>query len=308
MGHLPLKESWRADLALLWNALVWGVTFSIIKEALQDVSPFLYNALRFTVATGCVGLLFHRQLRHIDRRTLGAGVLTGLCLGAGYGFQTLGLAHTTASKSAFITGFSVILVPFLMVSIERVTPRWTAALGAALAFLGLWFLTSAPGMGTLNAGDLLTLGCAVAFAFHIICVDLFTRRHAYVQLVFLQLLVATLANVPPIFLLEAPHMVPNMRVIGTILFTAVFCSALAFYIQNRVQRDTTPARTAIIFSMEPVFAALVAWGFYGEALGTLGIVGGACIVAGMLAAELGPLWARTIRRGNGSPLQRQPEV
>src|SRR5271167_3650456 len=145
-----LSPSTIAHLLLLAVVFVWGATFVLIKDALQDASPLLFNLLRMSLAFVALAVINHRQLSHISRRSLFSGFIVGLFLAAGYQFQTAGLAHTTPAKSAFITGLVVVFVPiFTLVPALRSpnTPatRWTTALGALLAFTGLLLLTTPNG-------------------------------------------------------------------------------------------------------------------------------------------------------------------
>src|SRR5271165_815714 len=175
----------RAYLLMLFVVAVWGSTFVVIKGALADATPAAFNLARMTLAFAVMAIAYHRFWRGIRRWQLGAGALVGLCLAVGYQFQTTGLARTTPSKSAFITGLMVVLVP-LLGSVPALRPPgarppgWNAFLGAALAFAGILLLTAPsaatvsgpasflPDLASINLGDLLTFGCAVGFAFHCI--------------------------------------------------------------------------------------------------------------------------------------------
>ncbi|HEX3373366.1 MAG TPA: DMT family transporter [Edaphobacter sp.] len=170
-----LSASALAHILLLGVVFIWGTTFVLIKDALQDASPLLFNLLRMVLAFVALAIVNHRQLRHINRRALISGLIVGLLLAAGYQFQTTGLALTTAAKSAFITGLVVVFVPLFTIvpalrSQNTPPPRWTTAIGALLAFSGLLLLTTPPGTSpqdifvSIGPGDLLTLACAIAFA------------------------------------------------------------------------------------------------------------------------------------------------
>src|SRR5271154_2386080 len=148
MGRL--SPSALAHLLLFGTVLVWGATFVLVKDALADASPLLFNLLRMSLAFAALAIVNHRQLRHINRHAVVSGLIVGLFLAAGYQFQTTGLAHTTPAKSAFITGLVVVFVPiFTLVpglrSANTPPPRWTSALGALLAFTGLLLLTTPNG-------------------------------------------------------------------------------------------------------------------------------------------------------------------
>src|SRR4051794_507942 len=192
----------RAYLLMLFVVAVWGSTFVLIKGALNHATPAAFNLARMTLAFAVMAIGYHRYWRGIRRWHVVSGALVGFCLAAGYQFQTIGLARTTPSKSAFITGLMVVLVPLLS-AIPGLrppgahAPQWNAFMGAALAFAGIILLTSPaasvsgpagllPDLRSINAGDVLTLGCAVAFAFHCIALSHVSPRIRFQPLALLQ--------------------------------------------------------------------------------------------------------------------------
>jgi drug/metabolite transporter (DMT)-like permease len=292
-----------AHAALILVALIWGATFPLVKAALNDVSPLLFNLLRMALAFAILAALNHRKIRHLSRKDLSLGSLAGLFLGLGYQFQTSGLARTTASKSAFITGLGVILVPLLsMVPGVRHKaagrPTLHAIAGALLAFTGLIFLTTPPGAGIallsgLGVGEILTLLCALAFATHLLILaraasHLDAGRLATLQIGFaaLVLLVTLPLGGHPIF-----HATP--RFFLALGVTAILATALAFTVQSWAQQFIPATHTALIFTLEPVFAWLTSLLFLHERLGPRALTGAALILLGILAAELGPTLTRT---------------
>ena len=288
----------QADLALGLCALIWGATFVVVKDALAFSSVFSFNAMRFTLAAVVMGLVYARALRKADRATLAAGVLIGFFMFGGYAFQTLGLKFTTPSKAAFITGASVVMVPVLLAAFwRRRVSRWAWA-GAVAALFGLYFLTvPRAGFSALNAGDLLALGCAVMFAFHIILVARYSPRHSVAALSFLQ--VATTAALTALCLpvlaatrWEPPFVRWSPMLVAAILITAVGATALCFSLQVWAQQYTSPTHTAILFSLEPVFAALTSLIVVHERLSARVLSGAILVFIGILLAELkGPAQA-----------------
>src|SRR6185503_3316259 len=194
----------RAYILMTLVVAVWGSTFVVIKGALADASPVAFNLIRMALAFALLAIGYHGAWRKIQRRHIAAGALVGLCLAAGYQFQTIGLVRTTPSKSAFITGLVVVLVPlFSTVPALRPpgarAPRWNAFLGAALAFGGIVLITAPPAAGasgsvsaflpdfsSINVGDLLTLGCSISFAFHCIALGHTSPRISFQPLAILQ--------------------------------------------------------------------------------------------------------------------------
>ncbi len=282
----------RADLALGFSTLIWGATFVVVKDALADVSVLAYLAVRFGLAAAVMAVIFWRSLRKLNLRTVWAGVQIGLFMLGGYVFQTAGLKFTTPTKAAFLTGCSVVLVPILLAVFggRRVT-RWIWA-GAGAALAGLYLLTVPhEGLGGLNRGDPLVLLCAVMFALHIIFISRHVGEHSVGALSFLQ--VATTAVFAALLLplagaagLEQPRIVWSHNLIFAVLITAIGSTVIGFSFQTWAQQHTSPAHTAILVSLEPVFAALTSWLLARERLGARTLAGAALVLAGILLAEL----------------------
>jgi len=290
-----MSRSVKAHVLLVLVTLVWGVTFTIIKDALRDASPLTFNAIRMVLAAASLWAIYFREMRRLTRGAFWNGALVGTFLWIGYEVQTTGLRLTTPSKSAFLTGLSVILVPiFLALFWRRRLRAWTWA-GVALAFVGLYLLTvpaggegfAFNGVGAgVNWGDVLTLGCAIGFAFQIIFLGQATRRWPFEQIATLQATICAALMVLTAPLLEAPRVVWSGRVIVAILVTGLLGTAAAFTIQAWAQQFTSPTYTALIFALEPVFAWMTSYVFLGERLGYRGGLGAAMILGGIVVAEL----------------------
>ena len=287
-----LSKRLRADLALLFCAIIWGATFVALKDALPDVSVFVYLAVRFGMAAAAMGILFFRSLREVNRQTIWAGAQIGFFMFGGYAFQTAGLQFTTPSKAAFITGSSVIVVPILVAVFERRRPNAWIWAGALSAFLGLYLLTVPPeGLGGLNRGDPLVFGGAVMFALHIIFIGRHVAKHAVGSLAFLQVATTALLSAMCIPILsaagwESPRLVWTGTLIFAVLVTAFGSTVIGFSFQTWAQQYTPPAHTAIFISLEPVFAVLTSWLLARERLTGRILLGGGLILLGILIAEL----------------------
>jgi len=303
MRHLKimprLSSSAIAHLLLLATVFVWGTTFVVVKDALHDATPLLFNLLRMATAFAVLVVVNHRALRNLSRRAVLSGLVVGALLAAGYQFQTTGLARTTPAKSAFITGLVVVFVPlFTAIPMLRVHgshgPRWTAILGAILAFTGLLFLTTPAGtawqhlFSSIGLGDLLTLACAVAFAGHLIALSLTSPGLPASQLATLQVGIAALIMLLTLPLGEHPHAVFTPRLIIALAVTSVIGTAAAFTIQSWAQQHLPPTHTAMILTLEPVFAWLTALFFLHEHLGPRALAGAALILSGIAITELLP--------------------
>ena len=282
----PERTSLGADLSLLAVAAVWGLTFTAVQRALDSATPFAFLTARFLIAAAALALVFPRRAFRLTRRTVAAGVLIGVWLTAGYGLQTVGLLFTTASKSAFITGLSVVLTPLLSIAVSRRRPRSTSVGAVLLAAGGLYALTS-PDAGGLNRGDVLTLGCALAFALHIVTTERVARHHDPVPLALAQIVTTALICSALGALLEKPRLVLTAWTVAALAVTGVLATALAFAVQMWAQRRTSATHVAVIFAAEPLFAALFAWLIQGQVLGLRGALGGALIVAAIVIAQAG---------------------
>jgi len=288
-----MPRALKAHILLVLVTFVWGATFVVIKNAVeQEATPLLFNFVRMLLAATTLGIIFRRDIVRITRASFVAGALTGIFLWLGYEFQTTGIRLTTASKSAFITGLSVVLVPlFLIIFWGRKPSAWTT-LGVLAAISGLFLLTvpaSESGLGnwaSVNRGDMLTLACAVSFGFQIIFLGRATERHPFAQIGFLQIAAAAVLMVLTAPIIEHPHIVWSVRVVVAILITGLLGTAAAFTIQAWAQQFTSPTQTALIFSLEPVFAWITSYIVLGERLGFRAGSGALLILAGVLISEL----------------------
>jgi drug/metabolite transporter (DMT)-like permease len=283
---MKIPKSVLADLALLFITLIWGSTFVVVKKSLIQVSPIFFIALRFWVATAVLLVGLRGSLRNISRETWRRGLILAVVLLGGFIFQTVGLRSTTPSRSAFITGLSVILVPVLGYFLFRSRPRPQTLAGVVMAAVGLGMLTFHNVDLRFRSGDTLTFFSAIVFALHILFLGRYLRGSDYRQLVLLQVsgcaVIATL--IMPI--LEIPFLVWDTTIGLSIFLTGVLATALAFYVQNRAQQFTTPNRTALIFSLEPFFAALFAYLLLGQILTGREWLGGSLILAGIITSEI----------------------
>ena len=274
----------------------------VVKDALRDVSPLLFNLLRMIIATAVLAAIYHRDLRRLKRSYLAGGAIVGLCLAAGYSFQTAGLARTTPAKSAFITGLIVVIVPLLCAipllrpaTMRR--PSLSAYGGALMAFAGILLLTTpshTPWMSLLvsiNTGDLLTLLCALGFALHVVALAHISPRLPLGALAVLQLAFCTLIMAALLPTFEAPRLDLSPRLVLALLITGVLATAVAFTVQSWAQQRLSATQTALILALEPVFAFLTSYLFYGERLSARASLGASLILCGIGVTELLPLGA-----------------
>lgn len=278
-----------ADLALLLLTLAWGTTFLLVKNALAGASVGVFLLARFAIASAAVALVVLVRRDRATREALRHGLLLGLAMFAGFALQTLGLKTTTAARSAFLTGLCVVVVPFLARFLlgRRVRP-W-AWMGVSLAVVGLFALTRPFSDGVaaeVRLGDLLTVGCALANAFQILYTSEWSGRHPLALLTLVQV-VSTLALSTLLLPFEPARFAWTPALVGTVLYTGIVMTAGAFFVMNWAQRHTTAVRAALIYSLEPVAAALFSHFVGGEALSALDWAGGGLIVLGVVVGELG---------------------
>lgn len=280
-----------AEAALVGNTLIWGSTFVVVKDMLRDLSPELLLGLRFGLATAALAALFQGRVS-FSRKALGPGILVGACLFTGYFLQTAGLQYTTVPKSAFLTGLTSVLVPLVGSLVYRTKPQVSEVLGLLTATAGLALMTLERDPGAINRGDLLTLGCAFAFAGHIVTLGHFAERMSFEQLSVTQ--IATTAALS--WLLFGVHGTPVLHwrpaVLCGILITGILATALAFTIQAWAQQHTTSARTALIYMLEPVAAWVTSFVLTGEGLSARASAGAVLILGGVMLVEMKPLKQR----------------
>lgn len=259
--------------------LIWGTTFIVIKEAVESVPPSLFLALRFTVAALLLAWV------RFDRKVLLPALALGAVMFVSYGSQTVGLVYTTASKGAFITALCVIIVPFMTGLLFRTRIAGRVWLTAGIALFGLGLLTLA-GEDALNRGDLIILGTAVAYALHVILMSEAVKLHSPLQIAALQLWPVALIS----WLWALPHtaLLPHLpaSVWWAVIYLAVIATAVVLVLQAYAQRVVPPHVAALVFVLEPVFAAIFAYLVSGEQLGLTGWIGGTLVIAALVLSEL----------------------
>jgi drug/metabolite transporter (DMT)-like permease len=283
MSTVTTKTRVLADVGLFWAAAIWGSTFFIVKDVLNDIDPIILVGYRFTFA-GVILLAYvlytGRKLNH----HWGPGVFLSVVLWLLYIPQTIGLEYTTASNSGFITGLFVAFVPIFMWLIFHRRPGRIDLAATAVALSGLWVLTG--GMHDINLGDILTLFAAVTYALHILYVDRFLKKGADpFVLTCQQFLLVGIFSLVIGLVLDLPFEIGSTKAIGVVLFLAIFPTFTAFLIQVLAQKITAPFKVSLIFSMEPVFAAIFAWTLGGEHFVTHRALGGLLIFSALVLSS-----------------------
>lgn len=286
--------------ALLLMTVIWGGTFVIVKESLSDISTMLFITIRFSIASLIVFLILLIKKREINKNAFMGGIFLGLFLFLGFLFQTIGLKYTTATKSGFITGSLVVMVPFLQLIIEKKIPTKGAMIGTILVFTGILFLSSSGSSinnfisefgNSFNIGDALTLICALFFALHVVYMDIISPKHDFWILFFSQLItVSFFALMMSIFFhfssleLLTIKLTPNLWT--GILYTSLLATCVNFGLQTKFQKVVSPTKAGIIYSFEPVFAALFAFFLLKEKFSNFVLLGSALIFSGLIVSEI----------------------
>jgi drug/metabolite transporter (DMT)-like permease len=291
---------WKADLGLGFNALIWGMTFVLVKGALHQISPLLFLTFRFAVAALALLALYHRRLIHpapdsppVSAKVLAAGAMTGAFLFCGYLLQTVGLKSTTAPKSAFLTGLCTVMVPLLAALVYKIRPRISEVAGVVTATIGMGFMTLEGPIDSISRGDVLTFGAAIAFAAQIVATGHYAERIGFEVMSITQMSAAAVCALSLFWWVETPTVHWQPLVVWAILITGLLCTALAFTIQAWAQRHTTSTRTALIYALEPVAAWMTSYYLAGEGLSRQAAAGAVLILAGVLLVEVKPFQSRS---------------
>ena len=284
----------RAELALVANAAIWGATFVLVKEALGGISPALFLAARFSVATAALAVLFRGIWKGpVPWKSLLGGGVTGFFLYSGFLLQTLGLRLTTPPKSAFITGLSTVMVPLLAALVYHIRPQVSEVAGVLVATAGMALMTlEGPFGSSIGRGDWLTFSCAIAFAAHIVTLGHYSGRMSFELLSVTQVGFAALAALLLLPWVEMSQVQWRPAVIWAIIITGLLATALAFTVQAWAQHYTTSTRTALIYSLEPVFAWIMSYCITGESLSRRAAAGAALILSGVVLVEMKPFDSR----------------
>jgi drug/metabolite transporter (DMT)-like permease len=270
-------------LLLMLVMVVWGYTFSTVKEATKDYGVVSFLAIRFTIAFLC---LLPLGWKRMNKKTLLVGGGIGITLAAAYFCQTLGMRYTSSTNSALITSLLAIAAPLFnrMLFGVRTRPLLWVAVGLTMA--GMVLLTGF-GMTDLALGDLITLGAATGFGLQIVFLDRYSKHHDTFALTLGQTAMTALAFLAIWGAME-PIVWPSHEVWGALLLTGVVATAGGFYIQTLAQRQLPAARVVVIVSTEAVFAMFFGYVLAGDRLSTVQLLGALLMLAAVALAEIVP--------------------
>ena len=286
MGRSPEKmRRMGADLLLLITTLFWGVTFVTVKQAVQLVGVFLFLSQRFGLAFLILLVICLIARRPFRKECLTRGVILGVLLFGSFAFQTMALMYTTASNTAFLTGLNVVLVPIIGAAFLRHAVTLNMKLGVILAAAGLFLLCTNGNWG-FNRGDILGIACAICIALHLIFTGRFARATDVYWLTTLQIGIVALLSSLVAYVEGREILVWHPEIHWALVICVLLATIFAFLVQTSMQRFTSPTHTALIFCMEPVFAALYAYWAIGERFGIRGLIGAILILTGMVISEI----------------------
>ncbi len=281
-----MNKKLTAQILLILVTVIWGSTFIMVKDALNDAGPFIFATMRFAIAGLLTIILLNKNIFNLSKLEIYGGFFAGFFLFGGYAFQNFGLIYTSASKSAFITSVSVLLVPIILYIFKVQKIKFKTWIAVFVATLGLFILINPTGEN-MNLGDILTLGCAICFAIHIIFQDFYLKKNVRVLHFFLiQTLTVAILSYFNSLIFEPVFVSWSTRLINAILITGIAGTFIAIIVMIWAQKILNPSQTAIIFTLEPVFAALFAILYAGEILGISGYIGGGIIVFAVGYSEI----------------------
>jgi drug/metabolite transporter (DMT)-like permease len=286
---MKLSKPALATILLVGATAVWGSTFVVVKDAVSRMPVMDFLAWRFTIAAVAIAVARPRAVARLDRRGKAIGVLLGLALGTGYITQTVGLQHTSATISGFLTGLLVVFTPLCAAVALRRSPDRMTWLGVALATVGLGAI-SLHGL-SIGYGESITLLCALLFALHILGLGEWSSSYDAAGLAVMQLSTVAVLSI----VCAAPQSLappPDAKAWEAVVFTALFATSVAFFIQTWSQAQLPPTRAAVVLTMEPVFAGIFGVTVGGDHLGPRIVIGGLLVLAAMYVVELGPRKSR----------------
>jgi drug/metabolite transporter (DMT)-like permease len=284
---LSKAKELKADLLLLSVAIAWGVTFLMVQDAINTTPVYSFLFFRFSLATIIMFFISYKFLKKINLKTVFYGIILGIFLFSAFATQTFGLTYTPSSIVAFITGLNVIFVPFLTFLFFKDKIKSNVLIATFIAVIGLYLLTMS-GSLSFEKGEFLTLICAVLFALQIIFTGKFSKEVNVFLLVLFQLItVSILSLIFSLFLDNVTFNIPyDFAFFKAVIITAIFATVYAFLIQTYMQQFTTATKTAIIFTMEPVSAAIFAYLTANEILTITQFFGAILIILATLVAEI----------------------
>lgn len=282
-----MKRQRKADLLLVMVTAFWGMSYYLSDLCLQDLPPMNLNAFRFVTAFVVLGIIFFKNLRHMNRITLRYSLLVGLALSGTYIFYGYGIARTSITNAGFICALPVVFTPIFAFLVHRTKPSRKLLVCLVMCALGLALLTLNDDFRPA-LGDILCMGVPVCYAIDLLLTEV-AVQHPEVDALALgvcQLGVVAVITLALSLILEQPHLPTTPATWGGALFLGLLCSGVAFVIQSVEQQYTSASHVGLIFTLEPVFSAIVAFFLAGERLKPRGYVGMVLMLLSLVLMEL----------------------
>jgi len=297
--HEKFHQRYKGELILLLITLLWSATFVIVKESLNNISSMLFVGFRFLIAGLILLPIVIRKRISFKNVNLKLPIILGVLLFLGFATQTIGLRFTSATKSAFLTGSAVIIIPILQTIIERRKPKTGAVIGVVVVLVGILLLSGGNSFFTLledlvanfNFGDGMTLLCAIFFALYVVYLDILSSKYNFWLLLIIQITVVSILAFVSAFLFQSVNFeaikIDFTSQLGFgILYTAIFATLVTTALQTKYQNLVTPTKAGIVYSFEPIFAAVIAYIAIGEKITTFGFIGATLIFIGLIISEV----------------------
>lgn len=280
-----MNKATKSDLSLLLVTIFWGAGFPITKFALQTIPPLYHIGLRFLIAAVLLSIIFYRKMSKVDKSILKPAATMAVLLFLTYALQTVGLLYTTASKSAFYSGLAVLFVPMLSYIFYKAKMNINTLISIVLAISGLFLLSFSGNVFSFNIGDLMTVLNSLSYAVLLLLTSNYVKEHDPTQLSIVQMYIVAILGFFAAIIFDKWDTPMSLLSFNSLMFSAVLCTAFAFWMQATAQKLTSASHMALIFTMEPVFGAFTAWLLLNENLGLKGFVGGGFIILAMLISE-----------------------
>ena len=280
-----MNRAQKSDIALLLVTIFWGAGFPVTKFALQTIPPLYHIGLRFLIAAVLLSIIFYKKMTKLDINILKPAAIMAALLFLTYALQTIGMLYTTASKSAFYSGLAVLFVPMLLFIFYKSKMNVNTLISITFAFIGLFLLSFSGNVFSFNIGDFMTVLNSVSYAVLLLLTSGYVRNYEATQLSIIQMYIVSILGFAAALIFDRWDTPMSLLSFNSLIFSAVLCTAFAFWMQAIAQKFTSASHVALIFTMEPVFGAFTSWLLLGENLGFKGLLGGGLIICAMLIAE-----------------------
>lgn len=283
-------------LALLTTAVIWGSSFVILKNAIDGLGVMWVLAMRFTISAVLLLALAGKRLRSMSRASVRGSVLIGVCLAAAYIVQTYGLKYTTPGKNAFLTTTYCVMVPFLAWLVYKRKPGLHNVAAAVLCVAGIGFVALDAGFGEVNTGDVLTIFSGVFYALQIILMEQYISGCDSLSVSAVEFSTAAVICLVGTFAFEGTPVIPASGQIFAVLYLAVMCTALCFFLQAWGMKYTPSSTAAMIMTLEAVFGTIFSVILYHEQVTPRLLAGFALIFVAVVLSETGTELLKKLRK------------